>query len=357
MIRSHKFDGYLKHLRNPDSPLTEVESAVVQSLIERRLEQIAKEHGRLRGGQPAEAIKKLRGDTTKIFTEAFPNFKNRRKQIADKYKPEFEKARARIASIIWDDLDLGFGGIANETVDHVTPPPPPLPAGIGEFWWDRTTFFSTLGEISVEQPDDEFIRIFGHLHWGGDSLLPGSVGFIQNFVLSPDRFPSTSETSFIIRSSLRNIGVISGFTGFYHPFWAADDKWCKCQWLVTARLFAPVGADSISQPAANTLHRAVSGTEVILNLDNESPVGQESKALPPIVGREVLFDRANLSTLSALGLSFVVQIENRFNIQLEGDADIWFTGNGGEPASRTPLVSRPHRSIWKPASLSLDRRP
>jgi hypothetical protein len=141
MISSHNFDGYLKHVRNPASPLAEVESAAVQRLIERRLEQIAKEHGRLRGGHPAEAIKKLRGDTTEIFTEAFPNFGSLRKQIVDKYKPEFEKVRVHIASIIWDDLDLDFGGIANESFDHVTPPPPPPPAGIGEFWWDRTTFF------------------------------------------------------------------------------------------------------------------------------------------------------------------------------------------------------------------------
>jgi hypothetical protein len=331
MIGSHKFDGYLKQVRNPDSPLTEAESAAAQSVIERRLEQIAKENGRLRDGRPAEIMKKLRGDTTEIFTEAFPNFGSRRKQIVDKYKPELEKVRLHVASIIWDDLDLDFGGIGNESFEHVTPPPPPPPPGIGDFWWDQTIFFSTFREILVEQPD-ELVRIFGHLHWGGDSLLTGSVGFIQNFVLSPDRFPSTGETSFVVRASLRNIGVISGFTGFYHPFWAADDKWCKCQWLVTARLFAPLGSASISDPPANTLSRVESGTDVILNLDNESPVGQENKALSPIVGRMLMFGPAHLPTLAAFGAFFLVQIENRFNIQLEGDADIWFTGNGGEPS-------------------------
>jgi hypothetical protein len=331
MISSHNFEGYLKHVRNPDSPLTEAESAAVQSLIERRLEQIAKEHGRLRGGQPAEAIKKLRGDTTDFYTEAFPNFGSRRKQIVDKYKPEFEKVRVHIASTIFDDLDLDFGGIANETFDHVTPPPPPPPAGIGEFWWDRTSFFSTLREILVEQPDDEFIRIFGHLHWGGDNLLPGSVGFIQTFVLTHDRLPSSTEVIFEIKPSLRNIGVISGFSGFYHPVWAADDKWCKCQWLVKASLFllgpfSTFGAEPVP-------FKVASGVDAILNLVNEEPVGQANKALTPIVDRVLLvIPGASTSTLAANLVNFILEIECRFDIQLEGDADIWFTGNGGEPS-------------------------
>jgi hypothetical protein len=315
----------LKHVRNPDSPLPEAESAAVQSVIERRLEQIAKEQGRLRDERPAETIKKLRGDTTEILTEAFPNFGSLRKRIFDKYKPEFEKVRVHIASTILDDLDLDFGGIGNESFAHVTPPPasPPPTPGVGEFWWDQTTFFSTFGEIFVEQPD-ELIRIFGHLHWGGDSLLTGSVGFIQSFVLSPDRFPSTTDISFVVRASLRNIGVISGFTGFYHPLWAADDKWCKCQWLVTARLLVwlPLSIFPV-------LFRVASGTDVILNLDNEGPVGQENKALTPIIGRELMFEvDPRVSSLTA----FLLQIENRFNVQLEGNADIWFTGNRGEPS-------------------------
>jgi hypothetical protein len=333
MISSHKFDGYLKHVSNPDSPLTEVESAAVRGVIERRLEQIAKENGRLRDGRPAEVIKQLRGDTTDIFTEAFPNFGSRRKQIVEKYKPEFDKLRAHIASIIWDNLDLDFGDVGNESFEHVSPPPPPPPPGIGEFWWDRTTYFSTFGEIFVvEEPGDEFIRIFGHLHWGGDSLLTGSVGFIQNFVLTPDRFPPTDMmATWGLRTTLRSIGVISGFTGFYHPFWAADDKWCKCQWRLEARLFAPISSSSIPDPPLANVIRQSSGTDVILNLDNGRPVGQDNKTLST-VSRQFSFDRADFSTLARFEANFLVQIENRFNIQLEGDADIWFTGNGGEPS-------------------------
>jgi hypothetical protein len=149
-------------------------------------------------------------------------------------------------------------------------------------------------------------------------------------VLTADRLPSSTEVIFDIKTSLRNIGVISGFSGFYHPFWAADDKWCKCQWLVKATLFlqGPFSFGVKPRP-----FKVASGVDPILNLVNEEPVGQANKTLTPIVDRGLLvIPGASISTLAAGLVNFILEIECRFDIQLEGDADIWITGNGGEPS-------------------------
>jgi len=120
---SSKFDGYIKVVRNPESRLSEVEGAAFQRMREKRLEQIAKEHSRLRDEQ--DVAKKLRAGTTEILTEAFPNYGSLRKRILDTVKPELEKARANIAALIWDNLDLDVSeDLGNVRPEHITPTAP-----------------------------------------------------------------------------------------------------------------------------------------------------------------------------------------------------------------------------------------
>jgi hypothetical protein len=75
----------------------------------------------------------------------------------------------------------------------------------------------------------------------------------------------------------------------------------------------------------------------MLDLANVSPVGQFNPQLNFRSAELLRFD-ANLDALAANGTSILVQIETRFDIQLEGDADIWFRRFGGSAAESVPSI-------------------
>ena len=60
-----------------------------------------------------------------------------------------------------------------------------------------------------------------------------------------------------------------------------------------------------------------------INLDDEFPMGLGTSDLTGGHGGSLMFDAA-LPALSAMGQSILVDIETRFDIQLEGDARILF---------------------------------
>jgi hypothetical protein len=75
----------------------------------------------------------------------------------------------------------------------------------------------------------------------------------------------------------------------------------------------------------------------MIDLANESPVGQFNPELNFRSAGVLRFD-ANLDALAASGTSILVQILTRFDIQLEGDADIWFRRFGGSAAESVPSM-------------------
>lgn len=330
----------IKEVLNPQMGLSKQGAAALNRVRERRFARMDREEAMQRSARPTEDIRALKAATNAALGEAISGFHIRRQQILETFKPAFARSRPDVLDLKLVDLDLDYDGPSelhpvfpglNPTV-----PPPRLPEGACELWWARTTTFSSFPEITVDIPD-AFVHIFGHIHYGDDDLRLGSVGYIEEYELAPDRFPMivaatvtptiTPTTTFEIATELRISGILSGSTGCYHWLWCADDKWCKCSELIRQTAFLSTGEILAS--------RAVALQKI--DLENVLPSGQ---ANPPLTGGfpALLRFRANLGELFKSGTSILVQIETRYDLQLEGDADIWFRRIGGSAQESVPSM-------------------
>jgi hypothetical protein len=186
----------IKEIRNPKVQLSDDDAAAFRRLREQRLVRTDKDHAILRAARPTEDISALKNATDAVLGEAIPDFERRRKQIVEDFTKLFDRHRPYELALTSNDLVIDYGDLSQPFV------PIPLPEGIGELWWAQTAFFSSLEGLTVDSPDP-FVHIFGHVHYDGDPLLTGSVGYIEDYVLSPDRFPSTTRPSSTLR---RNCG-------------------------------------------------------------------------------------------------------------------------------------------------------
>ncbi|MFF0815484.1 hypothetical protein ACFYVR_10080 [Rhodococcus sp. NPDC003318] len=185
----------------------------------------------------------------------------------------------------------------------------PRSAGWGEFWWSNSEWhwYSGLGV----DPRADGLHFFGKVDYRGDPLLRFSTGVIAHFALGPDRRPPSASGRYRSAPSVSIRGQIGGFQGFYHPLWAADDKWCKC-WMVlrqTAWQFAHNA--TWVQLGENFI------VENLFDLENEYGVAQANPTFqgfrPAPAIEFVIADPAAI---------IWVQSELRFDFQLEGNATI-----------------------------------
>lgn len=325
MTTSQAGSREINHIHNPNAEVSEADAVAFTRLHERHFARMDEEHAILRDARPTEDIRALKHDTDALLIEALPVLKVTREQIVGKFTPLFNKVRAGA-----NKLGLGRNYFEDEPLRL-----PPGGEGIGEFWWAETTFFSDFRDLTVTEQGD-FVHIFGHVHYEGDPLRVGSVGYIQDYALTPNRFPSTTKTSFVVHTEVRIGGILSGFTGFYHWLWAADDKWCKCRQIIQPTASLSTGLVLSSDPASAQW----------VDLNNVSPVGQINSDITLGQGGVLHFD-ADLEKLAKSKTSILVQILTRYEIQLEGDADIWFRRFGGSAAQSVPGMGNAvrHRSM------------
>ncbi len=200
---------------------------------------------------------------------------------------------------------------------------------IGEFGWVSNEVHATLG-LGAQALSDG-VHMHGHVHWGGDNLAHAVVGAIDHYVLPPERIPLAPTGRFRSAPPAELFGRISGWTGNYHPIWAADDKWCKIDLVLRHSVWQFIGgtwrmcAERIEPPRR------------LIDLENEFPVGQQS------------FDLGGVTPLPVLEYSIFsrsepiwVQLEIKFVTGLEGDADVWFSPGPGPEGSVVMRTSR-----WK----------
>ena len=189
---------------------------------------------------------------------------------------------------------------------------------IGEFSWVATDVHATAGLGSQALPDG--IHMHGHVHWGGDNLAHAVVGAVDHYVLPPERIPAGGRFRSAPPAEL--FGRFSGWTGNYHPIWAADDKWCKIDLVLRHSVWQFVGgtwrmcAETIEPPRR------------LIDLENEFPVGQQSFDLWGFTPMPVL-DYGIFSRFEPIW----VQLEIKFVTGLEGDADVWFSPGPGPEGS------------------------
>jgi hypothetical protein len=327
----------VKEVRSPDVYPTEADAAAFGRLREQRFALMDEQQALMRASRPVEDIRALKAVTDDILTQTIPDFVKTRERIVERFTPRFH-------TILPETIDLHpalfLGG--NEFFQPRIPPRLEPVANAGELWWAQTAFFCSLGGLTVDLPDDR-VHLFGHVGYNGDDLLAGSCGYIENYVLSPDRFPRTPKTSFGIETETRIGGVLSGWTGLYHPIWHADDKWCKC-WQVT-RKTAYLSSGQILANVENVFQ--------FIDLHNVGPVGQQNSSVFGGFGGLLQFD-ADLSALASSGTSILVDIETRYDIQLEGESDIWFRRTGGTAAESVPSME--NAVLFKSRPMSLQPR-
>lgn len=222
-------------------------------------------------------------------------------------------------SVVADPLGT-VGNLLEEGPKYAGPGTQPPHAG--EFWWADTRWGTDTpeGSLAIDVNEDP-VRIWGHLGHTADELSSFHVNVVLSYVLAPERLPRTSRTWFDLRPVIRLGGIVSGWTGAYHPIWHADDKWCKCWHQLTLDLTTSTGVHL----AGDLLHQPV------LQLANVEPVGQES--ISEFFGwTPVLNFSADLRALRREHVSLVLRAAVRYDIQLEGESDIWFRHTDG-PAS------------------------
>ncbi|GGE23371.1 hypothetical protein GCM10011390_48500 [Aureimonas endophytica] len=103
----------------------------------------------------------------------------------------------------------------------------PFAAG-ADFWWARTQWYGG-GGIAVSSQTDG-LHFFGHRDYNGDPLLPFSTGAWATFELQPERRPPSASGRYNSAPWVELFGNITGWTNIQSCPWACDDKWCKC-WM------------------------------------------------------------------------------------------------------------------------------
>jgi hypothetical protein len=187
------------------------------------------------------------------------------------------------------------------------PPPPPN----GEFWWASTDYWWP-GGIEAQWETDG-LHFFGGISYDGDPLIFRSAGAVAHFVLAPSRRPPSPNGRWRSLTGVELFGTIVGFSGLHHWLWAADDKWCKCWVDIKQTAYQMVGLNRVVLAVSAPDYR---------NLINEENNGRSVMAiLPGFVPLMVEFG------LVDPGATVWVDIEVRFDIQLEGWSFIAFSPN------------------------------
>jgi hypothetical protein len=326
--------------RNPRAQMTEADSAAVATLLRRSREEAERRAAELGDGRILEAKRALSAAMHELFA-ANPDYREIAKKLADRIKPDLDGLKLAHGAFDGVSRPSKQPGVTYEVplqdsyvatrewlrlLDKLGVYPSPFqdPPFAGELWWGETDSFWTWPDLVVDIDDDP-PRIWGHLAYDADPLLGGNIGFSMFFFLTPDRFPVRSSGGFRpfeIRPRVEISGWASGWTGFYHWFWGADDKWSKC-WL-SQRMSATLSSGELLAQTTLASHR-------LFSLEDVTPVGQANVDLttvwPPVLGFW-----ADLTDLRARGVSIVLEAAFRFDYQVEGESDIWLWNGPGSDA-------------------------
>lgn len=258
----------------------------------RQKEREHKEELRALNNELREAIKTLAPDLYSRATTIS-------EMIRRPYRPDIDdKARLQRAQYLSHILD--FPWVGNTPV-----PPPPS----GEFWWAHTE--SSFNDDGLNaQTESDGLHFFGNINYGGDSLIHRNIGATATFVLDPARRPASPSGRWRSQPWVELFGRIDGWTGVYHWLWAADDKWCKCKLFLrqTALQFVP------------DLVILATNTELRTLIDEENQGRNTHADLPGFLPMPIIeFGVADPNQ------SVIVDLEVRFDIELEGDSFIGFS--------------------------------
>ncbi|MGB7159380.1 MAG: hypothetical protein WBD40_15035, partial [Tepidisphaeraceae bacterium] len=198
------------------------------------------------------------------------------------------------------------------------------------FWWARTNWTPPAHGLAGEHLDDG-LHFFGNVSYDHDDLLQFSIGAVATFELHAHRRPSKRFNS---EPKIELFGSIDGWTGFWHPWWAADDKWCKCR-LTTRQTAFQVNFGQFA--------------DVGERIEQRTFIDEENETRGVNVPMPGLMNMPAIQIGGAENLSVFVQLEVRFDIELEGDSYIGFSPKIPVPNSAGSLLLRFHQ--WEPVPV------
>jgi hypothetical protein len=203
-------------------------------------------------------------------------------------------------------------------------PPVDLAPGAPDrrFWWSETLW--STHHLNADFREDG-LHFFGYVAYYGDDLLQGHAGAVARFALQPERREPSPSLRYDSEPQIELFGTIHGFTGYWHPFLAADDKWCKCRLFLrqTAYLHAPGG---------QWLVEGLEGPRIILDEENRDQAA--SSELPGLTKMPPI--RFEVTDPAA---TVWIELEARFEFQLEGVSFLSFSPEddwNGSVILRTP---------------------
>lgn len=196
------------------------------------------------------------------------------------------------------------------------PPAAPVP-DVGMWWWAETNWWTPGNLLGLASYWEDGVRITGQLNWDDGDLWFGNTGVVARFAIGSDRLPPPGWYRSWPPTSLW--GEVWGFTGVSGPF-SFGDNWSKCWLHATQTVRGPSGAVIASGHWWDTL------------LHFESDGSHGVRGLPG----SLMFPAVNFFV--SAGVPLTVELELKFDIQLEGSSAFRFGNYGGWVPSlfRTP---------------------
>ena len=303
----------MHRVRNSSYRLPPHQERALDAVTEQRTAELSAGRRVLAGGRLTAAEKRLfrswQSDLLKIDTEAH------RKTIAGINQARADRMVAlRVPSVPPAGSSVVMTGEGDGTmpVDDY-------------FWWMQTTW--TTGHGIDAQYLLDGLHFFGHAVYEGDERITFSVGATADFGLDPSRRAKSDSGKWRSTPPIELNGQMWGSTGFYNWLWAADDKWLKCFLFTRQTLFQflPDGSvvtigDQSARPALIDEENSNRPAEATLLGSRDMPAIDTS-----------LYDP---------DLDIIARLEIRFDIELEGWADIFFNPPATEPSVSNAIVLR-----------------
>lgn len=318
--------------RNPNFNFSPDEEAALKKSQEDSFVAL-KEQQAQRIAQRADEVslrRALNRETIEALGLSLPDLEARREQFKKRYLAELDPLDPRFSSDSQnferglDDINSTPKFLSAKSIGIDSTVIPSL--NTGQFEWIRTRWYSSFKpELRIENPD-RYLRFFGQkAHDNNDDFLPGSLGVTLDFYLNSPLLPIFRTRRWSSIPLLYLNGVVSGFTGLYNSLWAADDKLCKCSIFMKQTVRQSLGGDNMVIGSAQV-------ELPIINLENSRPFGQQETGLLSLYMPYVAFELRNFTSRVYASLKI------RFDIQLEGESDIWFRLWGGRTDKSIPSL-------------------
>ncbi|MFE7580074.1 hypothetical protein ACFU5Y_00735 [Streptomyces gardneri] len=182
-------------------------------------------------------------------------------------------------------------------------------AATGEFWWAETSWNVDRG-IRADYLSDG-LHFFDTAYYNGDPLIAFNVGATAAFELHANRRPPSGNGRYTSAPSVNLWGTVRGYTGFYHWWLAADDKWAKCWLHLRQTAFQLTGSGPVIL-AERTEPRT------LIHEENQSRIAHaDLSGFTPMPSIEFALADPNASIW--------VHLDVRFHMQLEGTSWLSFS--------------------------------